>query len=80
MEHPFITDLSDKSLEELQKIVGELTNKLNFAYRSGNGPLIAQIQMAIESYKAAYNKKMSELMDKQKINTKVQIQNERKNF
>lgn len=80
MEHPFITDLSDKSLEELQKIVGELTNKLNFAYRSGNGPLIAQIQMAIESYKAAYNKKMGELMDKQKINTKVQIQNERKNF
>ena len=80
MEHPFISDLSDKSLEELQKTVGDLTTKLNFAYRVGNGPLIAQINMAIESYKAAYNKKMGELMDKQKINTKVQIQNERKNF
>lgn len=80
MEHPFIADLSDKSTEDLQKVISDLTGKLSFAYRVGNGPLINQIQMAIESYKAAYHKKMNELMDKQKINTKVQIQNERKNF
>lgn len=77
MEHPFINNISDKSLEELQKTISELTTKLNFAYRSGNGTLIHQITMAIESYKAAYSKKMDELMQKQKINTQIKIQKDK---
>lgn len=80
MEHPFITDLSGKTLEELQKTISDLTNKLNFAYRTGNGPLINQIQMAIDSYRHEYSKKMDELMKKQNINSKIKIQNERKNI
>ncbi len=73
MQHPFISDLSDKSLEDLQKTLTDLTNKLNFAYRMGNGPLINQINMVIESYRAAYNKKMDEMVKAQKINTKISI-------
>lgn len=80
MQHPFITDLSGKTLEELQKTISDLTNKLNFAYRTGNGPLINQIQMAIDSYRHEYSKKMDELMKKQNINSKIKIQNERKNI
>lgn len=80
MQHPFITDLSDKTLEELQKTISDLTNKLNFAYRTGNGPLINQIQMAIDSYRHEYSKKMADLMKKQNINSKIKIQNERKNI
>jgi hypothetical protein len=80
MQHPFITDLSEKTLEELQKTISDLTNKLNFAYRTGNGPLINQIQMAIDSYRHEYGKKMDELMKKQNINSKIKIQNERKNI
>jgi hypothetical protein len=80
MHHPFISDLSDKSLDELQKKITELNNKLSFSFRVGNGPLIQQIQMALESYKSEYNKRMDELMKKQKINSKVDIKNERKNF
>jgi hypothetical protein len=72
--------LSDKSLDELQKKITELNNKLTFSFRVGNGPLIQQIQMALESYKSEYNKRMDELMKKQKINSKVDIKNERKNF
>ena len=49
--HPFITDLSDKKLEDLQNTISDLTGKLNFAYRTGNGPLIHQLQMVIGSYK-----------------------------
>jgi hypothetical protein len=73
VQHPFISDLSDKSLEDLQKTLTDLTNKLNFAYRMGNGPLINQINMVIESYRAAYNKKMDEMVKAQKINTKISI-------
>lgn len=80
MHHPFISDLSDKSLDELQKKITELNNKLTFSFRVGNSPLIQQIQMALESYKSEYNKRMDELMKKQKINSKVDIKNERKNF
>lgn len=74
MEHPFIFDLSDKSLDEIQTKISELTNKLSFAHRTGNRPLINQIQMAIESYRGAYGKKMDEMMSKQKIGTQINVQ------
>ena len=77
MEHPFINNISDKSLEELQKTISDLTTKLNFAYRTGNGPLIQQINMALESYRSAYTKKMDELMSKQNFNTQIKIQKEK---
>ena len=73
MEHPFIHDLSDKSLEDLQTTISSLTSKLYFAYQTGNGPLITQITMALESYRSAYQKKMDELIKKQNITTQVKI-------
>jgi hypothetical protein len=77
--HPFITDLSDKKLEDLQTTISDLTGKLNFAYRTGNGPLIHQLQMVIGSYKDEYQKKMDDLIKKQNISSKIDIkkQNER---
>lgn len=77
MEHPFINDLSNKSLEDLQNAITGLNNKLNFAYRTGNGPLIHQLQMVIESYRKAYSGKMDELIKKQNINTKINIQKDK---
>lgn len=73
MEHPFINDISNKSLEELQTTISTLTSKLNFAYRSQNSPLIHQLQMALESYKSAYSKKMDDLIKKQNITAQVKI-------
>lgn len=74
MEHPFINDLSDKSLEELQNTIGDLMGKLNFAHRTGNGALIQQLNMAIASYRKEYNKKMDELISKQQMGNKINIQ------
>jgi hypothetical protein len=76
MQHPFITSLNDKSLDELSTALTDLTKKLNFAYRSQNGPMIHQLQMILESYKAEYNKKMDELMKKQNIRTAVKVEKE----
>lgn len=74
MEHPFINDLSDKSLDDLQEAISSLNNKLTFAYRTGNGPLIHQLQMVLESYKNQQRKKMDEIFAKQKINTTINIE------
>ena len=74
MEHPFIHNLDEKNVEELQTAISSLTSKLSFAYRSGNGPLIHQLNMAIESYKNAYNKKMDDLINKQKIQAQINVE------
>ena len=78
MQHPFINNLSDKSLEDLQTIISDLTKKLNFAYSMQNGPMIHQLLMVIESYKAELNKKMDAIMKKQNIQTTVSVEKEAK--
>jgi hypothetical protein len=77
MEHPFINNISDKSLEELQNTISDLTKKLTFAHRTGNGPLIHQINMALDSYRSAYSKKMDELISKQNIKSQIKIEKDK---
>ena len=74
MQHPFIGDLSDKSMEDLSNTISDLTKKLSFAYRMQNGPMIHQIGMVIESYKSEYNKKMDEMFKKQNLQSSVKVQ------
>jgi hypothetical protein len=76
MEHPFIHDLSSKSIEDLQTTISDLTGKLNFAYRMGNQPMVNQIQMAIHSYQSESVKKMDALLAKQNINSQINIKKE----
>lgn len=73
MEHPFIHELDSKTLEELQTAISDLSKKLNFAYRTTNGPLIHQINMALESYRNAYAKKMDAMIAKQNININIKV-------
>lgn len=77
MQHPFINDLSDKTLEELQNTISSLHSKINFAYRTGNTALIQQLLMAIDSYKTEYSKKMDDMIKKQNIQTKINIQKDK---
>jgi hypothetical protein len=74
MEHPFINDLSDKNMDEIQNKISELNTKLGFAYRTGNRALIHQITMALESYRSAYNKQMDEMMKKQQLKSTINVQ------
>lgn len=78
MQHPFITDLSDKSLEDLSKAISDLNTKLNFAYRMQNGALINQLRMAIESYNSEYKKRIDELYKKNNVDKQIKISNDRK--
>lgn len=78
MEHPFLSSssLKDKSLEELQTTINDLTSKLTFAYRTRNSALIGQVQMVIESYRNEYNRKMDEMINKQNIQNRINIKKE----
>jgi hypothetical protein len=78
MQHPFITDLNSKSMEDLQTTISNLSTKLNFAHRSLNGPMINQLQMALESYQIEYNKRIDEAYKKQNIGNKINISHENK--
>jgi hypothetical protein len=73
MEHPFIQSLEKKTLEELQTTISDLNNKLTFAYRTSNAPLIHQIQMVIESYRNEYRRKMDVMIEKQNIQKQINI-------
>ena len=79
MEHPFLNsaDLAEKSIEELQDSIGNIMNKLTFAYRTNNGPLIHQLQMVLESYRTQYFKKMDDVFSKQKITNQINVQSDR---
>ena len=78
MEHPFLDKkvLSEKTLEELQTTITDLMNKLNFAHRTGNRPLINQLHMVIETYRNEASKKLDEVMKKQNLQGQVSIQKE----
>ena len=79
MEHPFLSskDLEDKSIEDLQDAISGIMNKLTFAYRTQNGPLIHQLQMVLESHRTQYFKKMDDVFAKQKLNNQINIQSDR---
>jgi hypothetical protein len=73
MQHPFISDLSDKTLEEIQSTITDLTGKLNFAYRMGNTALINQLRMVIESYQTESAKRLDEMYKKQNLKSSVNV-------
>lgn len=68
MQHPFldINEISKLSLEEIQQKVSDLSGKLQFASRTRNAALMAQLQMVLETYRTAAAQKLDEVFQKQK--------------
>lgn len=64
MEHPLIGDLSELKIEELQHKISELNKRISFAYRTGNGALIHQLNMVLNAYNQEYQNKLAKLMPK----------------
>jgi hypothetical protein len=69
MDHPFIHNLDQLTVEELTSKISELHKKLSIAHRSGNGHLCDQIRMALSSYTAQQQQKLSEQFAKAAGNT-----------
>ena len=73
MQHPFIGDLSNKNMEELQETITKLNGNLNFAYRMQNPSMIQQLHMIIESYRTELNKRLDDLYKKQNIDNRINV-------
>lgn len=80
MEHPFIdkANIKELSVEQIQEKMMDLNNKMTFAYRTGNHPLVNQLAMVIETYRNVFTTKMDELFEKQNIKTKINVESEKK--
>ena len=73
MHHPFISDLSDKSIEDLQETLSELTSKLGFAHRTQNQPLIHQLELVQNSYITEHRRKLDKLFADKDIGDSIKV-------
>lgn len=60
MEHPLIGDISELNLDQLTERITELTKKIQIARNTGNGRLVHQLGMAMETYQNAYRARVEE--------------------
>jgi hypothetical protein len=77
MEHPFISDLSKLSMDDLQEKISELNKRLAFVARMNNTSMYGQLLMVIDSYNSEYNKRMNEMYKKYNLNNTIQITNKK---
>jgi hypothetical protein len=77
MEHPFISDLSTLSMDDLQEKISELNKRLAFVARMNNTSMYGQLLMVIDSYNSEYNKRMNEMYKKYNLNNTIQITNKK---
>jgi hypothetical protein len=63
MEHPFVGNLSDKSMDELTEVISKLNKNLAFASRSGRYDMASQIQMVLESYRGELDRQQKKLLE-----------------
>lgn len=68
--HPLAPDLTKITDDELQKKRSDLHNKLHFAYRTGNGDLVAQLSMLIQDYDMEIQTRNQRLMDQMSKSSK----------
>ena len=73
MHHPFISDLSDKSIEDLQEAISDLTQKITFAHRTQNQPMVHQLDMIMNSYKDEQKKKLDKLFADKDIGDNIKV-------
>ena len=65
--------LKEKSIEELEKTISDLSSKLTFMSRMNNRGMMNQLLSTLESYKMVYQEKIDETMKKKNINTVIDI-------
>jgi hypothetical protein len=77
MEHPFISDLSTLSIDDLQEKISELNKRLAFVARMNNTSMYGQLLMVIDSYNSEYNKRMNDMYKKYNLSNSIQIVNKK---
>jgi len=68
MNHPLTGNLRDFSDSDLQKKITELGKRLVFAHQTGNGQMIAQLEMLMGDYREESMRRDRERMAKMQEN------------
>lgn len=64
MDHPFIGDLTAKTVDELLETINKLSKQQQYMFRLGKHSVVGQINMAIDSYRAEYSRRQQQMWDK----------------
>jgi hypothetical protein len=73
MNHPFISDLSAKTTEELSETINTLANRLHFVSARRDQHVMNQINMALSSYRAEYQRRQQAAFEKESVNLDKKI-------
>jgi hypothetical protein len=68
MTHPFVGDLSQKTIDELQDTISSLNSKLSYMARLNKMDMVRQLNMILDSYRLEYSKRQKALWDKKSEN------------
>jgi hypothetical protein len=71
--HPFVGNLSDKSLEDLSENISTLSNRMAWAFKMGKHDMVKQMQLMLASYRDEYGRKQAELWNKHSGNAAGKI-------
>jgi hypothetical protein len=64
MIHPFVGDLTSKTMEELTESINKLTNQQQYMFRLGKHQIVGQISLILSTYRAELQKRQNELWNK----------------
>jgi len=53
--HPLLSNLTDKTLDELLKTINETYKKISFAGKMGNPAMVNQLRMVADTYQEEIN-------------------------
>jgi hypothetical protein len=68
--HPLAPDLTKLTTEELHSKRAELQNRYIFAFRTGNGALVGQLQLLIDDYAMEIENRNRKMLDDAAKNSK----------
>ena len=55
--HPLMSNLNDKTLDELLKSINETYKKISFAGKMGNSAMVNQLRLIADTYQEEINKR-----------------------
>ena len=55
--HPLMSNLNDKTLDELLKSINETYKKISFAGKMGNSAMVNQLRLVADTYQEEINKR-----------------------
>ena len=61
--HPFISDLSALSVDELNQKLADITKRMNYAQRIGQIDMINQLYLIQASYQEEFSVRQNKMMD-----------------